>query len=558
MMNPPRARTNGAGVPSMSAKLPIGIDDFRALREQGLTYVDKSHFICELIDRPGAQAVLLLRPRRFGKSLALSMLRCYFDRQGPDLGHLFEGLAVARAGERHRAHFRRYPVIQLGCQDLVHARWEAVQWAMREKIRDLFDAHRAVLDIGAPGALERERFGQILDGSAPDGLYRRALLDLSRALHRAHGEKVMLLIDDCDAPVHAGHVHGYQREAADLVRGLLATGLEGNPHLARAVLTGVTGAALSGNLAVYSLLRDEFATCFGFTGSEVDMLVAPGQPDVGGVDARDLGGLLARWYGGHRAGRHDLYSPSSVLSFLADSRARPRPYWLRTGDRDPARHLLARAWPLLAPLLAGESVTWALDDSVPDGLARTRGALYSLLVFCGWLRAVERPAADTSTVTMDEDMHDIESEATRAPEHTLSVPNREVRALLRSMLTDQPGATPDPGPADAEPGSPSLEDIETGPAGAQPSDHLRQDSADIERDSRDDIERGSRDDLLPRHPGRTRRDRDQSRSPRERRPDILADADAFEERLQSFFEEMRATSDVPAGGDSDAPGDEHG
>lgn len=529
------------GACTMSENLPIGIDDFRTLREQGLTYVDKTHLICELIDRPGARVVLLPRPRRFGKSLALSMLHCFFDRQGDDPGHLFEDLAVWRAGERYRAHFRRYPVIRLGFKDLERERWDDLQWAVREKIRDLFDEHRAVLETGAPGALERERLGRILDGSAPPGLYQRALLDLSRALHRAHGEKVVLLIDDCDLPVHAGQAHGYRREALDFFRGLFTAGLEGNPHLARAVLTGVTGTVRESvfsspsNVAMYTLLRNEFSTCFGFTESEVDMLLAHGnhegeqaEPGTRGAreaqgaqdlrDVRSARNLIDLWYGGYRFGRHTIYNPASVLSFLSDSRARARPYWLGTGGRDLVHHVLTRELsgeilgvrPLLEALLAGQSLTCALDESVPlDRLEHSREALCSLLVLCGWLRAIERPSGDTPQATPG---------ATELPEHALSIPNREVALLLRGMIGERTDIAPDQ-PATAATASQPAEGVELGPD----------------------------DDLLEqrraRAAGIARRDRDQTLPPRERRPDIVADATAFEEHLQSFLEEMRAAGD---------------
>jgi hypothetical protein len=558
----------------MSANIPIGIDDFRALREQGLTYVDKTHFICELIDRPGAQVLLLPRPRRFGKSLALSMLRCFFEKRDPahDLAPLFEDLAVWRSGERYRAHFQRYPVIHLGFKDLDLERWDDVLWAVREKIRDLFDEHRAVLETDALSALERERFGQILAGSAPPGLYQRALFDLSRALHRAHGEKVIVLIDEYDhlQPVHAGHAHGYAPAALGFFRGLLTAGLEGNPHLARAVLTGVVRVArdsiFSGlnNLAVYTVLRSEFSTCFGFTDSEVDALLArTGQPDE--QARRDAREVIDRWYGGYRFGEHRIYNPWSVLRFLAEARPRPRPHWLQTSGSDLVRHLLARdaerLRPLLESLLAGESIACVLDENLPlEHLAHSPEALWSLLVFSGYLSAVERPPAGMEPA-----------------EHAVSIPNRELRTLYQAIVRDSLRTAPDQGGLaiarlrEPRAGAEGEDEAEV-PAEVPAAVHIDVEGAAVANraaaagaggragsDDRDElVERDERDDLVERATI-ARQEREQARSPRERRPDILADAAAFEEQLQGFLDEMRAAGAGPAPVADDATrGDDDG
>jgi hypothetical protein len=295
----------------MTMRIPIGIEDFRLLRERNLTYVDKSRLICELIDKPGVQAVLLPRPRRFGKSLNLSMLRCWFEKRGEDLTHLFEDLAVWRAGDTYREHFQRYPVIHMTFKEVKVERYEDAWSAIREKIRDLFNAHREVLESGILDGMAAERFAQILDGSAPIALYHRALLDLCEALHRHHGEKVVILIDEYDQPIHAGYVHGYVREMLDFFRAFLTTGLKGNPHLEKAVLTGILRIAresiFSGlnNLGVYTLLRSEFATSFGFTEAEVaDLLDQAGR--------RDQLRVVQHWYNGYRFGGHVISRPRSA------------------------------------------------------------------------------------------------------------------------------------------------------------------------------------------------------------------------------------------------------
>lgn len=130
----------------MLSNLPIGVSDFRKLREADLLYVDKSHLVCELVDRRGVEAVLLPRPRRFGKTLNLSMLSCFFGKRDEDLSHLFEGLAVWEAGEQYRKHFQRYPVIYLSFQDVKASTAEASFAAIRKNIQVLFDTHRYLLD----------------------------------------------------------------------------------------------------------------------------------------------------------------------------------------------------------------------------------------------------------------------------------------------------------------------------------------------------------------------------------------------------------------------------
>src|SRR5215468_475746 len=142
----------------MSLSIPIGLDDFRTLREQDLAYVDKSHLIRELLDARGVQVVLLPRPRRFGKTLNLSMLRYFFEKRDEDLSHLFEGLSIWQAGEAYRAHFQRYPVIFLTLKGSKHDTFDACWAGLRKKISDVFVQHCHVLDHPALSDTEKARF----------------------------------------------------------------------------------------------------------------------------------------------------------------------------------------------------------------------------------------------------------------------------------------------------------------------------------------------------------------------------------------------------------------
>ena len=408
----------------MVLNVSIGIDDFRKMRELGLEYVDKTCLIRELIDRPGAEVVLFPRPRRFGKSLNLSMLRCFFEKRTEDLSALFEGLDIWRAGDAYRAHFQRYPVIHLTFKGAKQDSFDATWGAIKKKIQALFDEHRGVLD--SPKLTERQvaDFRAVVDGTADRALYDRALLDLSAALHAVHGEKAVILIDEYDEPIHAGYLGGFARPILEFFRAFFTNGLKGNPHLSRGVLTGILRIAresiFSGlnNLAVFSLLRAELSTCFGFTETEVQALLAKAGREGQMEDVR-------RWYNGYVFGDSVVYNPWSVLNFLADAKGECRPYWVSTSSNDLVKHLLAGRASTLTPifesLMAGGGLEVVLDENVAlDRLETSDSALWSLLVFSGYLKAEARPRISDEEV---------------APHH-LTIPNREVRLVYRGAFRE--------------------------------------------------------------------------------------------------------------------------
>ena len=324
----------------MSPRIPIGIEDFRTLREAGLTYVDKFELIRELIDRK---------------------------------------------------------IIQV-----------------------LFDQHRYVLDRPDMSEWEARDYHAVLDGTAGRAVFQRALLDLCTLLHRHHGKEVVILIDEYDEPIHAGYMNGYATEVQGFFPNFLSEGLKGNPHLQRAVLTGIlrvtSESIFSGlnNLAVYSLLHRNFATHFGLTEAEVeDLLVRAGR----GAQRAEV----QRWYDGYVFGGHVMYNPWSVMCFLDDAEGRPRPYWLSTSDNALIKRLLeryaAQLQPLFEALLAGGGIEHAVDENVVlEQLERRADALWSLLVFAGYLRAEAK--ADTSAAA-----------ALGRRVYTLTIPNAEVRLL---------------------------------------------------------------------------------------------------------------------------------
>jgi len=406
-------------------RLPIGISDFRQLREQDAEYIDKSQLIIDLLDQ-ATQVLLLPRPRRFGKTLNLSMLRYFFEKppQGEDLSHLFADLAVWRAGDAYRKHFQRYPVVFVTFRDIKQSSYEACWTHLTLKIQALFGEHKAaLLDAGVLETWEARNFQAILDGTAEPAVYGRALGDLTKYLHRATGERAIVLMDEYDQPIHAGFVHGYSREIIEFCRTFMTVAFKDNPHLERGVITGILRIAresiFSGlnNLGVFTLLEPRFATSFGFTEDEVRGLLAK----AGREAALDE---MQRWYNGYRFAGHVIYNPWSVLSFLQSGRA-AQPYWLNTSDNALIKHLLARhadrVHEALEALMAGGSVLRPLDENVVlDKLELDPNALWSLLVFSGYLNAEEQPrppGIDDSS-------------------YRLSIPNREVHRVYRDTFRE--------------------------------------------------------------------------------------------------------------------------
>jgi Predicted AAA-ATPase/PD-(D/E)XK nuclease superfamily len=406
----------------MKRPIPIGIDDFRMLRERGMEYVDKSLLLRDVLDR-GAQALLLPRPRRFGKTLNMTMLRCFLEKRAEDFSHLFADLAIWQAGEAYRAHFQRYPVIFLTLKDARRASFDDTFGLIRSKLAALFEEHRAVLDGGLLSEEEARRYRRVLDGTGEERDYASALLDLSGYLHRAHGEHVVILIDEYDAPIHAGYANGYAPRILDFMRAFLAAGLKGNPYLFKAVLTGILRVAkesiFSGlnNLAVYTLLRPEFATSFGFTEPEVTALL-------------ERAGRLAHlpavraWYNGYVFGGEVVYNPWSILNYVDSAEIQPRPFWVSTSSNDLVRQALVKhatqAQDDIEALLEGRGLLRRLDENVVLSDLDTRpDTLFGLLTFSGYLKAEKR--------VLDPDDE---------PHYLLSIPNREVRQVYTSTFRD--------------------------------------------------------------------------------------------------------------------------
>lgn len=404
-------------VSESNARPAIGPSDFRSLRNERRLYLDKSRLISLLL-RDAGTVLLFPRPRRFGKTLNMTMLRCFFERS-PDPAvraatwSLFEGLEVAADAEA-RPHFARYPTIAISLKDVRARNYRDMLGDVREELRRAYDAHRELL--GSLPAERGARFQALLDGRCEDeAILRRALGGLSADLAQRWGERCVVLIDEYDTPLQHAYDHGYYDEAVDFFRGFYSAVLKDNDqNLSRGVLTGVLRVAreslFSGlnNVKVCSILEDVYAESFGFTEAEVARLTGPDLPEVRG------------WYDGYRFGQSRIYNPWSVLCYL--DKRRFEPYWANTSETQLIRRLLVdRGLGFsadLEALLGGRATTQRVDEhlSLRD-IDRSPHALWTFLLFAGYLR-VNAARLDDRGATVAE----------------LAIPNREVELVYRDLF----------------------------------------------------------------------------------------------------------------------------
>jgi hypothetical protein len=399
-------------------------DSFRLVFSQGV-FVDKSLLVRDVLR--GAQAKLFCRPRRFGKSLAMSMLKDFLECApcgDPEARSRFERLDIWEAdGGRWREHLGRYPVVALSLREADGSTWEDILAAITGLVADEFERHRYLLD-GDVSDERRDKFGRLAAGRPGPGDLASSLRFLTELLHARHGREAVVLIDEYDAPITNALAANAYGEAVAFMRPFLSGALKSNDHLAKGVLTGVQRVSkesiFSGlnNVDVNTPLDQAADERFGFTQAEVEALAGYlGHPES--VPA------LKEWYDGYRFGRADVYNPWSVLSFFAKGRA-ARPYWNNTSSNS----ILVRAAGstdrpvrsgMLALLEPGATVSAPVDPNVAYGeLDRNPSGIWSVLYMSGYLTT--------------EDTNEGGDPDRKRP---LRVPNREVRHAYRRDVLAQ-------------------------------------------------------------------------------------------------------------------------
>ena len=403
----------------------IGESDYRDLRRGGMTYVDKTLWAADVLGH-GAKVHVVPRPRRFGKTLNMSMLRYFVERTEEDRTDLFADTAIWNAENgRYREHFQRYPTIYLSFKDLKAATWEDLWVGLRQLLATELERALGVLaaaDFVPDGEADRQWLAKLDDDATP-AHYSALLLKLTTWFEKATGERTVILIDEYDAPLHAAWQHGYWDTAVAFFRDLLSAGLKDNNHLYKGVLTGILKVAKEGIFSglnhtdTASILTSRMADRFGFTEDEVAGLALV-------TGCADQLPVMQRWYNGYQFGQvppHTLYNPWSILNFLNRHPDAPQAFWKNSSDNGLIRTLLMRHAASLGPaiqlLLAKEPVTQIIDENVAmPMLDRQPSTVFGLLFFSGYLTMSATRATG------------------RGMECTLHIPNEEVRAVFEDTF----------------------------------------------------------------------------------------------------------------------------
>ena len=407
-------------------KMPIGIDDFGKIRNKDFYFVDKTRFIRQLIDS-SREVTLITRPRRFGKTLTLSMLEYFFSIEKEEQSrHLFDNLAIEEAGPEYMAQRGQYPVIFLTLKDIQNpawTSWERMLSFVRLYFSQVFAKYRYLCQSESIDVNWKLLFQHIVDGVATEDELALSLRNLMTMMQQYYGKKVILLIDEYDAPIQQAWESGYYTECIGFMRQFLSSALKTNDTLDFAVLTGVTRISkesiFSGlnNLDVCSVLNNRYADVFGFTEAEIQKL-------LGAVDHREKLPELKQWYDGYHIGQREIYNPWSVINYVAND-CQARPYWVRTSGNSILQHLLSHVDELriqmMQKLLHGKNIRVTLDDSlVYSEIDKNPGALFNLLLTTGYLTV-------DKVLSFSEDRY------------ALRIPNEEIRKLYSTEILNSLG-----------------------------------------------------------------------------------------------------------------------
>lgn len=405
--------------------LPIGIDDFEKLITGNYYYVDKSDLIKDLLDLKG-EVNLFTRPRRFGKTLNMSMLRCFFENTRDEEKNeqnrkLFDGMDISKHGTKYREPMTKYPVISLSLKSGKQPAFELAMVSLRRQIANEYRRHESIIpDLGDL----KDRYRRIMSEDAGTEDYMDSLAFLSQCLSKVYQRKCIILIDEYDVPLENAYFEGFYNQMISFIRSLFESALKTNPYLEFAVITGclrITKESIfTGliDLEIISILNASYDEYFGFTQREVDKILN----DYEQVSA---GKNIASWYNGYCFGNTEVYNPWSVINYVkalyVDPKAFPSPYWANTSSNSIVKTLVERTSlsvkSEIEDLIEGGSIEKVVHEDITyEDIEQSDDNLWSFLFFTGYLsRKASRMEGEDLYVTM-------------------AIPNVEVRYIYNNTI----------------------------------------------------------------------------------------------------------------------------
>ena len=372
---------------SKNKSLPIGVSDFK-LATTGYYYVDKTLMIRDFLDKK-PMVSLFTRPRHFGKTLNMDMLRVFFEKTNEDTSVYFKDKQIWQCGNYYTKHQGQYPVIFLTFKDIKSMTWEETFQKIRRLISLEFIRHNELETSSVLNSYEKEQYHLLARDTGDEIDCQMGLQLLSLLLHKHYGRECIIIIDEYDTPIQQGHTCNFYPEIVNFMRNFFSGGLKDNPHLAFGFLTGILRVAkesiFSGmnNLKTYSILDDGYSSYFGFTEKEVkDMLRYYGKDDKYNE--------LSEWYDGYRFGNTEIFNPWSVINYISDN-CFPKAFWQSTGSNEIIGEIIQTATPEITKdlykLLCGEKIATYIDTGViyPE-VQNNPYSIYSFLLVAGYLK----------------------------------------------------------------------------------------------------------------------------------------------------------------------------
>ena len=402
--------------------LPIGVEDFKRLVDNGYYFVDKTLMIKELLENKET-VNLITRPRRFGKTLNMSMLQRFFEATEKSNAYLFDGLKIAAYPE-YMAYQGKYPVISVSLKSMKQASYTDAFYMYKNLIAKEYEKHKIILESNQILDSEKEVFQNIMEQRADQNVYLNSIRTLSDILAKYYEKNVIILIDEYDVPLENAYHEGFYDDMTNLIRSCFESALKTNPSLEFAVLTGCLRVSRESiftglnNLKTYSITKNKFSQYFGFTQAEMQEILQ-------NFSLEQYAGTIAKWYDGYRFGLTEIYNPWSVLncidSYLQNDMVACEPYWSNTSSNRIVKRLIEesneRTKSMVEELINGTPIHTQIFEDVTYGtIDVNQDYIWSFLLFTGYLKII-------SCETFGDETY-----------YDMVIPNVEIKSIYKNTI----------------------------------------------------------------------------------------------------------------------------